>query len=344
MNDGHCKLWMPALLGLALSLPGCSGKRAASSTLDAEFATAKGSLGPVTVDLQLRPAKARLSDTLQLEIAATFDPGVKVEKPAFDGKLGDFDVLSIREQLPATEAGKDVARWTVEIEPRNIGKQLAGPVGVRFTDSRKTGDGKQHTVQVEPIEVEITSSVDPNNVSLEPAKKLSGPIAVDPPPMSRWAIAGIAAFAVAVMVAMVYMIRYRRREDEEPGPSPADLAADEFAKLEREGWIDSDPKRFYVELTGIVRRYIERTTGISAPEQTTEEFLRECERNPIVPWTRRDRLRDFLEAADLVKFAAVTPLRPAMDDSLRMGRRLVDSEPAEVSSAKSGSSDRGAAA
>ena len=34
-------------------------------------------------------------------------------------------------------------------------------------------------------------------------------------------------------------------------------------------------KEFYLRLTGIVRQYIEDTTGIRAPEQTTEEFLRD---------------------------------------------------------------------
>ena len=32
---------------------------------------------------------------------------------------------------------------------------------------------------------------------------------------------------------------------------------------------------YYMELTAVVRRYIERTTGVRAPEQTTEEFLHE---------------------------------------------------------------------
>ena len=37
-------------------------------------------------------------------------------------------------------------------------------------------------------------------------------------------------------------------------------------------------KEFYLRLTGIVRQYVEDTTGIRAPEQTTEEFLRDMRR------------------------------------------------------------------
>jgi len=49
-------------------------------------------------------------------------------------------------------------------------------------------------------------------------------------------------------------------------------------KLAASGLMETDVKVYFVELTAIVRRYIERTTGIRAPEQTTEEFLCEIRR------------------------------------------------------------------
>ena len=57
----------------------------------------------------------------------------------------------------------------------------------------------------------------------------------------------------------------------------------------------------------IVRRYIERSTGVRAPEQTTEEFLREVNDNNLFPHETNARLGAFLESADLVKFAGYQP-------------------------------------
>jgi hypothetical protein len=82
-------------------------------------------------------------------------------------------------------------------------------------------------------------------------------------------------------------------------------------------------KRFYVELTAVVRRYIERTTGLHAPEQTTEEFLREAGAGDVIARDERQRLKDFLEAADLVKFAAHQPLSQDIEEAFRRARTFV---------------------
>lgn len=65
-------------------------------------------------------------------------------------------------------------------------------------------------------------------------------------------------------------------------------------------------KDFYVELTLVVRRYIERRHGIRAPEQTTEEFLLAATQHASFEVGRLETLRAFLTAADLVKFSGLT--------------------------------------
>jgi hypothetical protein len=122
--------------------------------------------------------------------------------------------------------------------------------------------------------------------------------------------------------------RYRRLRGQAklPNLSPRDLAALELKKLLSSGLSETDLKLFYVELTAIVRRYIERTVGIHAPEQTTEEFLREIGEHPAFSPSQRDRLANFLASADLVKFAGYQPMASAIDDSVRRARVFVDLE------------------
>lgn len=60
---------------------------------------------------------------------------------------------------------------------------------------------------------------------------------------------------------------------------------------------------YYMELTLIIRKYIERTYGIKAPERTTEEFLHEASALENFPKELIPDLRKFLSSADLVKFA-----------------------------------------
>lgn len=64
---------------------------------------------------------------------------------------------------------------------------------------------------------------------------------------------------------------------------------------------------FYVELTQIVRSYIEKQYEVKAPEQTTQEFLNEVISKPIFEKDMKLHLEEFLKFADLVKFARHSP-------------------------------------
>ena len=84
-------------------------------------------------------------------------------------------------------------------------------------------------------------------------------------------------------------------------------------------------KDFYVELTMVVRRYIQRKYGISAPHMTTEEFLRAAKPT--------DELRRFLESADMVKFAGVEATPDMADDATESARGYLKSDDATAPAA-----------
>lgn len=76
-------------------------------------------------------------------------------------------------------------------------------------------------------------------------------------------------------------------------------------------------KDFYVELTRVVRNYIQRKYSIKAPHMTTEEFLAAFKSGSPQSLAA---LKNFLESADLVKFAGLeaTPeMTDAATDSAR---------------------------
>jgi hypothetical protein len=72
-----------------------------------------------------------------------------------------------------------------------------------------------------------------------------------------------------------------------------------------------------------VRRYIERTTGIHAPEQTTEEFLHDMRARKVFPDERSAQLANFLEAADMVKYAAMQPGQRQIEEAIARAQEFV---------------------
>jgi len=114
-----------------------------------------------------------------------------------------------------------------------------------------------------------------------------------------WALAGAALVALVAWGALAL-----RRARKVRRMSPKERALRELDRLlARDLPAKGRFKDFYVELTLVVRRYVERRHGIRAPRRTTEEFLAEARRSSAFDAATVARLGAFLEAADLVKFA-----------------------------------------
>ena len=279
--------------------------------------------GPVRVTVEVTPEPARLSDEPQLTVTIDHEPGVEVRKPQFGSSVGAFLIRDFREPLPQTDGKRQIVRQIYKLEPTEAGPLPIDPFVVTFVDKRPNGDGKEHRIETESLTVNVVSSLD-QQPSLAQLKGPQDPVPIPAPAASLWWwIAGGILVAILGLATWHY---HRKQIASEPPPTPRELAERELRKLWESNTARAEVKQFYVELTGIVRRYIERTTEIHAPEQTTEEFLREIAHTASFTREERQRLKDFLESADLVKFAAHQPVFPDIEESFQRARRFVGLE------------------
>ena len=79
-----------------------------------------------------------------------------------------------------------------------------------------------------------------------------------------------------------------------------------------------------VELSDIVRRYLENRFNLRAPEMTTEEFLNGVKDNKALSYEHKSLLREFLLHCDLVKFAKYEPPEKEADLSFKSAKELID--------------------
>lgn len=156
---------------------------------------------------------------------------------------------------------------------------------------------------------------------------VTGGIETDPqkdlPPLS-WRLVGFAALGLvgllAVVAGLVALVRLVVRKVKEHRMSPIERAWAELDRLLKKGLPGRGRyKDFYVELTMVVRRYIQRKYGVKAPHLTTEEFLRDS-RIVELSNARIAELKAFLESADMVKFAGVQAT-PEMADAATASAR-----------------------
>jgi hypothetical protein len=310
-----------------LVLAGCGTKSTGPNDSDANAAAAVRSevtRGPVRVSVEVQPGKARLSDEPVLTLTIDSEQGVVVQKPPFGESLGGFQIRDFREPLPKIKDGRETIQQIYTLEPTETGKLLIDPISVSFTDNRPKGDHRAHTIETEALTVEITSITGDKAPSLADVRSAAGPVELASP-MRAWLWCAVAVLAVLTVLAWRFWQRRCRARDVAAAImlTPEELANLELDKLVESGLADRDIKLFYVELTGVVRRYIERTTSVRAPEQTTEEFLREISRAHTFGREECLRLREFLESADLVKFAAHRPRADDIAESIHRARRFI---------------------
>lgn len=152
----------------------------------------------------------------------------------------------------------------------------------------------------------------------------------DPPPFS-WKLVGRYALVVLGLLAAVafawLLIRYILRRVKEHKMTPVERAWVELERLIKRNLPQAGKfKDFYVELTLVVRRYIQRKHGLKAPHLTTEEFFAEVEKVPSFPKNAIPGLMEFLNAADMIKFAGVKATLELADEAAESARVYIVSD------------------
>lgn len=159
----------------------------------------------------------------------------------------------------------------------------------------------------------------------ESPQHVSGAMEIDPkkdlPPLSWkliWKVLGALLASTLAIMGIAWLINYAARRVKEHLMSPIERAWAELDRLLKKDLPGRGRyKDFYVELTRVVRNYIQRKYSIKAPHMTTEEFLAAFKSGSPQSLAA---LKNFLESADLVKFAGLeaTPeMTDAATDSAR---------------------------
>ena len=122
------------------------------------------------------------------------------------------------------------------------------------------------------------------------------------PPLWAWIV-----IALVVVGGILLLIRRRNaaRSSVHGAQDAARAHEDALAELEKaRALMSSEKSRPYgIEVSGIIRRYVERRFGLVAPRRSTEEFLVEASASAKLEPAHRQLLAEFLGTCDFLKFA-----------------------------------------
>jgi hypothetical protein len=184
-------------------------------------------------------------------------------------------------------------------------------------------DGSELTASLPVVALTVASVLQGENETLRDIKGLANWPAAVPRWIPVLALIGLLALLLG-WLARRFLLTPRLILKEAPALPAHDLALRALSALKGKNYIESGQvEPFYLELSAIVRRYLESRFELRAPEQTTEEFIREASTSRRLSRDHQNLTAEFLEQSDLVKFARFRPAPADMEGAFQAAERLV---------------------
>ena len=137
---------------------------------------------------------------------------------------------------------------------------------------------------------------------------------VSPPDPYAWILPTAIVLAILLIAGLILWRLYRKKKLPFQSPAvPPEVSAREGLAASRRLLDEGLYKEFVIEVSRVLRVYIEDRFTLRAPHLSTEEFLFEAERSERLPLEWQKSLGDFLFECDRVKFALANTEQPRME-------------------------------
>ena len=271
----------------------------------------------ITVKARAWPKTVTMGDEIRVLVQVTRLQGFSIEPPA-PADLKPFEVKSVRRLPSVEERGISQENFELIITAFKIGDFKIPPVRISYTDP--SGDPGDLTTP--PIDVKVVGVIKDAGKDIRPIKNVVSLA----PGLLRTLILGGLAFILSLILAVRTLLRRKKKTVVDPESYlPAhERAFLEIERLQQKGWNPAGKiKEHYSEISGILKRYLERRYTMQTLDLTTSEILallRERDFDLAI----RDGVKEILEASDLVKFANWVPPRNLSDELIKKLSNLVD--------------------
>jgi cbb3-type cytochrome oxidase subunit 3 len=129
-----------------------------------------------------------------------------------------------------------------------------------------------------------------------PIHDIAGPLPFFP--YSIWQVTAFLGILLLIFLVGIWFWRQRTQKK----LTPQEQALRDLALLQAK-LMEGGDHEFGIQVSSLLRRYLEASFGVAASRQTTEEFLLSLQTHPSFSTEEQDSLSLFLHQSDLLKFA-----------------------------------------
>lgn len=275
--------------------------------------------GEVTVNVILDPPEIPFHRQSLLTVVVEAPADLDVTLPNMIEKVAGLTIADVRRKTDTLRGGRRRISETHVLDPILIGRYPIKPVQVTW------GNGQSITVPSPALRVRDLTAEEKEAAGR--FATIAGPIT--PPGIAArywkwWAAASVVL--LAALATVVYRVRRRKKAIRVAPPTPPwEIAYRRLHELDQRHLPKNGQyEPFYVDLSAILRYYIEDRFLLHAPEQTTPEFLASASTSGALTSEHQQLLAGFLRHCDRVKFAQYLPTIEEMEHSFATVLEFID--------------------
>ena len=272
------------------------------------------------VRTEVDTTRIRIGEQIQYTISVDKDSIKSVFFPKLN--LDSLHKLEVVEALDVDSVRNRIFRKYL-ITSFDSGSYVIPPQSVMIDDISHLTD----SIYIDVLNV----AVDTTKQKLYPIKTIKKePYTFDDFKKYLWWLLGLLA-----LIGLIWYLLKRRKPKEEvkevkPAIPPFELAKKRLKELDSKQLLQQNRvKQYYVELTDILRSFIEDDLHIPALESTTDELMEtitdfNSSSHLDIPKETLDKLNRLLKDADLVKFAKMKPLPNEVDVHRNIAEKIIE--------------------
>lgn len=286
-------------------------------------ATSTVSAQNATVTAVLDSQQILIGDQVNLDLTAVLHEDMPVQWPVFkDTITKELEIItaSIPDTVK-TPAGETKIHQRLVITSFDTGFIVLPPISFLFNnDSLQLLSTEPQLLFVSDIPVEMQADI----------KDIKEPYDVpfDFKSLIKWIL--LALVVIGLLVLALWLWRKYRKVPETPVARPKpkrpahEIALEKLEELRNKKlWQNNQTKQFYIELSDIVREYIEFRFDVLALEMTTPETVAALKLVGLEE-AKIKSLEQMLQMADLVKFAKYNPISNENEQCFDIARNFVN--------------------
>jgi len=300
----------------------------------ASFAYTQESL--ISIDSKIDKHTITIGDLVTYSIIVTHAAEVQVELPELGANLGAFEIRDYTVHEPVSQNTKSVAQFDYIISTFEVGEFEIPPLSFSYSFPP---DSTKHELKTRKLKI-LVESLKPSEEG--DIRGIKDPLVL-PGNYRKWIIWGSIGFASLVLAGALFYIWRRKRAgkgllpEKIVPPRPAhEIALEELTAIKESSLLqEGKVKEYYVQISEVIRRYVEGRYFIVAMELTTFEFIENLIRSEVST-EEIEMFHEFLITCDLVKFAKYKPTSAKnsanLDEAFEIVERtkLVYEEPEEI--------------